>query len=188
MAIASSRSQSSCIHVCTSMSGRFDHVLSSVSSCASNVDTPIVLRAQGNTAGGCLLAAQPTPSCDHSPALPAPNSCASSHSLSFMPFPRWLRNMGASQVLLLAPPAPSQPFSHGRTSVAIVPVCGRVCVTATGLRWPLASTELEMGRCFELAHAFVSISRVRQVDIDFQPFLRRHCVLVQRWNGAADIV
>jgi hypothetical protein len=51
LAIAASQSCSSCIHVCTSLSGRFDHVLSSVSSCVRNQDRRIVLRAQGNTAG-----------------------------------------------------------------------------------------------------------------------------------------
>lgn len=104
LAIASSQSLKYCIHVCTSMSGRFDHLLSSVSSCASNSERLVVLRAQGNTAV----------------ILPA-NGPQASYTL-----------VGCAL------------FTH--LSVAVVPICGRARVTATGLRWPLASTQLEMGR------------------------------------------
>lgn len=141
------------------MSGRFDHLLSSVSSCASNSERLVVLRAQGNTAGEhlmhtcCAIAAWPLCSKYLCPVsfnaiviLPA-NGPQASYTLVGCALFTHLRCPAAP---CFPSALPTYQIFHFivdySLSVAVVPICGRARVTATGLRWPLASTQLEMGR------------------------------------------
>jgi hypothetical protein len=72
-------------------------------------------------------------------------------------------------------------------SVAIVPICGRARVTATGLQWSLSSAQLELGRYAALiVRVFGAQIHTRfKIDINVQSRLQRHRVCCYGRSAAA---